>query len=227
MKKNILYLMEMGMDDDSITTDIKNHRIRVIENIDIVYKGEKYNMFFEFMQGTHRRYRTINKRTGTQLKKPVEEIILKDGLFMDTQYEKLEGTWKDGTPYYSSWSRGDLEEEILKEHHAYTKKDILEIVNRYKVGEKFTDICLVETAAAEIIRNKGGWREKDILGENKDFQTEGGSYFTKGETWTEDHKIFRCNKTEWKPTRDGRRLEVVAFCEVDLVTERILSNGDE
>ena len=39
MKKNILYLLEMGMNDNNIKTDIKNHRIRVIENIDIIYKG--------------------------------------------------------------------------------------------------------------------------------------------------------------------------------------------
>lgn len=221
MKKNVLYLMEMGMNDSSITTDIKNHRIRVIENIDIIYKGEKYNMFFEFTQGTHRHYRTTNKRTGAPLKKPVEEIILKDGLYIDTEFEKLEGTWKDGTPHYSSWRKSDLEREIWEEHHAYTKKDILEIINRYKVGEKFTEVCLIETTAANIIKKLGGYREKEILGENKNFQTDGDSYFEIGETWTEDHKTVRCNKRVWTPTKNGRKLEVVDFCEVDLITGKI------
>lgn len=51
---NVLYLREMGMDDNSIKTDVKNHRVRVLENIDIIYNGEKYNMFFEFTHGAHR-----------------------------------------------------------------------------------------------------------------------------------------------------------------------------
>lgn len=215
MKNNILYLMEMGMNDNGIATDVKNHRVRVIENIDIIYKGEKYNMFFEFTHGVHRRYRT------TPHGNTVKEIILEDGIYVDTQFEKLEGTWKDGTPYYSSWRKSDLEEEFYEEHHEYTKKDILEIVNRYKVGEKFTGVCLIETTTAEIIRKKGGYREKEILGDGKNFQIDGDSYFSIGDTWTEDHKTVRCNKEVWVPTKDGRKLEVVDFCEVDLVTGRI------
>lgn len=215
MKKNVLYLMEMGMNDTTIATDVKNHRVRVLENIDIIYKGEKYNMFFEFMHGAHRRYRK------TPHGNTIEEIILKDGIYIDSQFEKLEGTWKDGTPYYSSWRKSDLESEFYNEHHKYTKKDILEIVNRYKVGEKFTDVCLIETTTAEIIRKKGGYREKEILGDGKNFQIDGDSYFSIGDTWTEEHKTVRCNKEVWVPTRNGRKLEVADFCEVDLITGRI------
>lgn len=211
MKKNILYLLEMGMYDNNISTDIKNHLVRVVENVDIIYKGEKYNMFFEFTQGTHSRYTATGKRT----------VFLKDGLFVDTQFEKFEGTRKNGTPYYSSWSKLDLEKEIIEEHHEYTKKDVLDVVNRYKVGEKYTDVCLIKTTATEIIRNIGSWREKDILGENKDFQTEGASYFTKGDTWTDEHKIVVCNKEEWKPTKNGKKLVVVDSCKVDIVTGKI------
>lgn len=215
MKKNVLYLMEMGMNDNTIATDVKNHRVRVLENIDIVYKGEKYNMFFEFTHGAHRRYRK------TPHGNTVKEIILKDGIYIDSQFEKLEGTRKDGTPYYSSWRKSDLESEFYNEHHKYTKKDILEIVNRYKVGEKFTDVCLIETTTAEIIRKKGGYREKEILGDGKNFRIDGDSYFSIGDTWTEERKTVRCNKEVWVPTRNGRKLEVVDFCEVDLITGRI------
>lgn len=215
MKKNVLYLMEMGMNDNTIATDVKNHRVRVLENIDIIYKGEKYNMFFEFTHGAHRRYRK------TPHGNTVKEIILKDGIYIDSQFEKLEGTRKDGTPYYSSWRKSDLEAEFYEEHHEYTKKDILEIVNRYKVGEKFTDVCLIETTTAEIIRKKGSYREKEILGDGKNFQIDGDSYFSIGDTWTEEHKAVRCNKEVWVPTRNGRKLEVVDFCEVDLITGRI------
>nr|DAK79060.1 MAG TPA: hypothetical protein [Caudoviricetes sp.] len=215
MKKNVLYLMEMGMNDNTIATDVKNHRVRVLENIDIIYRGEKYNMFFEFVHGVHRRYRTTTHGN------TVEKIILKDGIYVDTQFEKLDGIWKDGTPHYSSWRKSDLEEEFYEEHHEYTKKDILEIVNRYKVGEKFTEVCLIETTTAEIIRKNGGYREKEILGDGKNFQVDGDSYFSIGDTWTEDHKTVRCNKEVWVPTKNGRKLEVVDFCEVDLVTGRI------
>ena len=146
MKKNKLYLLKMGMDDNGISTDIKNHRVRVIENIDIIYKGEKYNMFFEFTCGTHRRYRTVNKRTGAPLKKPVEEIILKDGLFIVTEFEKTET--EKGFTWKSSYGKSDLEREIFDEHLEYTQSNILDVVNRYKIGEKFTDICLIETTPA-------------------------------------------------------------------------------
>ena len=114
MKKNTLYLLEMGMHDNNILTDIKNHRIRVVENIDILYKGKEYNMFFEFTQGTHRRYRTTNKRTGAPLKKAVEEIILKDGLYIDTEYERTE-TDERGFTWKSSWRNSALEREFYEE----------------------------------------------------------------------------------------------------------------
>ena len=132
---NTLYLMEMGMNDNNITTDIKNHRVRVLENIDIIYKGEKYNMFFEFTQCTHREYRTTNKRTGQPLKHPKVETILTDALGLDAQFEKLE-TRRDGSTWESSWRKCDLEEEVRKECHKYTRADVLEVVNRYKIGVK-------------------------------------------------------------------------------------------
>lgn len=221
MKKNILYLLEMGMDDNNINTDIKNHRVRVINNIDIIYKGVNYNMFFEFTYGKHRNYRKYNKRTGAKLKKSVEEIILIDGLYVDTCYEKTEKN-KAGEIRKTSLGNVELEKEFYEEHHEYTKKAILEIVNRYKVGEKFTDICLVETVAAGIIREKGGKRELDILGDNKNFQEEGSHYFRLSEEWSEDHRIIRCYKQEWKPTAGGRRLEDTSFCDVDLVAGKIV-----
>lgn len=220
MKKNILYLLEMGMNDNSITTDIKNHRVRVVENIDIVYNGEKYNMFFEFTQCTHYNYRTTNKRTGAPLKKPIQELIIKDGLHIDTQYERTE-TSATGNTFEMSYRNSKLENEIWQEHHAYTKKDILEIVNRYKVGEKFTDVCLIETTATEIIKNAGGYREKDILNENNDFQTCGDSYFSILQ-WDDMRKVVRCNKREWQPTKDGKKLVITATCDIDLVAGTIV-----
>ena len=138
-----LYLKKMGMDDNTITTDVKNHRVRVIENIDIIYKGKKYNMFFEFCQCTHWNYRTTNKRTGAPLKKAIKETLVVDGLRLDTQFEEIGGTWDDGTPYYNSYGKSDLEKEIWEKHYKYTQKNILEIVNRYAL-EKYDCIEFVD-----------------------------------------------------------------------------------
>lgn len=194
--KNTLYLLEMGMDDKEILTDIKNHRIRTIENIDIIYKGEKYNMFFEFCVAPD--YET---------------------LIVNTEYHKKEIS-VNGIAWDQTCRLSKLESEINR-FYDYTRKNILKIVNKYKTGEKFTDICLVNAEAKKIIKKVGGFREIDILGENKDFQTEGSSYFEIGDTWTKDHKIVRCNKEIWVKTGNGKKLEVVDFCEVDLITGKI------
>lgn len=138
----VLYLRKMGCDDNNITTDIKNHRVRVIENIDIIYKGKKYNMFFEFSQCTHWNYRTTNKRTGAPLKKAIKETLVIDGLYMDTQYDVPE-TNIHGYTFTASYRKGDLEKEVWEEHHKYTQKDILEIINRYAI-EKYDCIEFVD-----------------------------------------------------------------------------------
>lgn len=143
MKKNALFLRKMGMDDSSISTDIKNHRIRTIENIDIEYNGNRYNMFFEFTQGEHSRLRTINKKNGELLNKPVWETIIKNGLYVDAEYRKNK-ILSSGRIVNSSYRNSILEKEIFEEHLEYTKENILDVVNRYKIGEKFTEIVLVD-----------------------------------------------------------------------------------
>lgn len=215
--KNTLYLLEMGMNDNNIGTDIKNHRVRTLENIDIIYKGIPYNMFFEFTQCTHWHYRRENKRTGAPLKHPVYTVDVKDGLGIDSQYEKI-----NESGFEMSYRCRALEAEFWAEHREYSRRNILEVVNRYKVGAPFTDVKLVKETAAEIIRNIGGWRELDILGDNRDFHTEGDSYFSIGDTWTEEHKIVTCNKRTWESCdAHSRRLVVTDKCDIDLVTGRI------
>lgn len=140
MKNNTLFLRKMGMDDNTITTDIKNHRVRTIENIDILYNGKHYYMFFEFLQCTQYQMRYKNKRTGKELKHPVREVVLTDALCVDTQYEEM----RAGSAFPASWCCSQMEREIWNEHHKYTRRDILEIINRYKIGAKFTDIKLID-----------------------------------------------------------------------------------
>lgn len=143
MTKNILYLREMGMTDNTISTDIKNHRVRTTENIDIIYRGKKYNMFFEFTQCTRWRTRTKNKRTGEELKHPVREVVLTDALHVDTEYERTE-TNSNGRQFKMAYCLLSFESETWEECHKYTRRDILEVVNRYKVGEKFTEIVFIK-----------------------------------------------------------------------------------
>ena len=110
-KENILYRRKMGCDDNMITGDIKNHRVRVIENVDIIYHGKQYNLFFEFLQGVHWHFRYTNKRNGQPLKKPVYEVDLFNGLYLDTEYEEM----KDN--FLHSFRLSSLEREIWKEHN--------------------------------------------------------------------------------------------------------------
>ena len=215
--KNTLYLLEMGMNDNRINTDIKNHRVRTLENIDIIYKGVKYNMFFEFTQCVHWHYRHENKRTGAPLKRPVYMIDVADGLGIDTQYEC---TNENG--FEMSYRCRNLEREVWEEHREYTRHNILEVVNRYKVGCPYTDVKLVEETAADIIRKIGGWRELDILN--------GDRYFSIGDTWNNEHKIVKCTKRvkkDFPPVMIAGSLRKCSgwvddnFCEVDLITGKI------
>ena len=214
--ERILYLREMGMNDKNIKTDLQNHRVRVLENIDIFYKGEKYNLFFEFLQGTHRTYRTTNKRTGEPLKKAVIELIKDDALCIDTQYEVPEVS--NGYVWHLSYRLGTLEREVYNKHLYYTRNNVLNVVNRYAV-EKFTRVVLVEEETKKIISRIGGYREKSIL--------ENDPYFTVSETWNNDHKIVTV--TERIKTETGRSpMGYVTYsykdgnsCSVDLVTGRI------
>lgn len=215
-----LYLMEMGMFDNNITTDIKNHRIRTLENIDIIYKGQLYNMFFEFTQCDHYETRTTHKTTGKPLKHPKRELVKHDAVHIDTQYEVLKETFKDDTPFYLSYRNSDLEMEVWNKHYSYSKADILKIINTYAV-EKYDKIVLIETEAKRIINKIGGYRELAILAENADFRTEGDSFMQLGGTWNEEHKIVRVNRRKWKTTEGGKKLVIDDFCEVDLVTGKI------
>lgn len=177
---NTLYLRKMGMDDNNLTGDIKNHRVRVCENIDIIYQGTAYNMFFEFMQWDRYTYRTTNKRTGKPLKKAIRELVNHNALLIDTQYEKQE-TDRNGFKWFSSWRLSTLEKEVHAKIPEYNKADILKVINAYSV-QKYSNIVFVDEKATEIINRVGGFREKDIL-------TKPRHYFRIGE-WTADHKII-------------------------------------
>ena len=196
MKQNILYLKKMGSNVDRCTADIKNCRVRVLENIPIYYNGETFKMFFEFTSGVHWHFRKENLRNGKPLKKPVYTIDVENGLYLDTQFERF------GNGFEHSFRHSKLEREFWREHMIYNRANVLEVVNRYKIGAKYTQVVFIDQAAADIISACGGYREKAILN--------GDCVFSNTETWNDDHKVVRC-------------LDRVSgyACEVDLVLGKI------
>ena len=213
-----LYLLEMGMNSNEIQTDVKNYRVRVLENIDINYNGTLYNMFFEFHHATHYNYRKTNKKTGEPLKKMVQELIIKDGLHIETEFKKPE-TDSRGFTWEMSYRNSALERDVWNKHLAYTKANILSVVNAYSV-EKYNKVVLVEEETKNIINKIGGFREKDII-KKRDFQTEGDFYFKVGQ-WDEQHKVVEVIRQEWEQIDSkSRHLVPTQSCAVDLVTKTI------
>jgi hypothetical protein len=214
-----LYLLEMGMNSNEIKTDVKNYRVRVLENIDINYNGTLYNMFFEFHHSTHYNYRKTNKRTGEPLKKMVQELIIKDGLHIETEFKKPE-TDSRGFTWEMSYRNSALERDVWDKHLAYTKANILSVVNAYSI-EKYDKVVLVEEETKNIINKIGGFREKDII-KKRDFQTEGNFYFKVGQ-WDEQHKVVEVIRQEWEQIDSkSRHLIPTQSCKVDLVTKTIV-----
>lgn len=205
MKEKVLYLREMGMDDNSIGGDIKNHRVRVLENIDIIYKGTKYNMFFEFTQWDRAFWRYTNKRTGNPLKKPVIDKRNTNALCLETQFERDEYDERGGYNWKSSWRKSDLEREEHDKNRNFDRKNILELVNTYSI-EKYNKVVLVEEKAREIAERIGGYREKEIL--------KNSPYFELVE-WSKEHKVFRATERFYSPYKIGNSFDV------DIETEKI------
>ena len=209
-----LYVIPYGP-DSKLEGDIKYHRVRLVENIDIWYQRNIYNLFMEFNECTHVSYRLTNKRTGAPLKKSVPEVINTNGLHLETQYEERE--WGGSYFFNASYRLGELEREIWNRNYSYTRKDILDIVNQFVClpnGDKYGKVVIIDEKAAEIINKRGGYREKAIL--------ENDPVFTVSETWNDTHKVVRVTeriKTEYAP--GCYRHELGNSCEVELISERI------
>ena len=198
-----LYLRKMGCDIREPKTDINNYRVRVIENIDINFKGEAYNMFFEFCHWDRTFWRFTNKRTGKELKKPVKDHFNHDAMCIDTQYERPETT-ASGYNFMASYRNSTLEKTEHEKNRNYTRADILAVINSYAI-DKYSKVVFIEEEAEKITLKEGGYREKSIL--NND------PYFSPADTWNNDHKIVRV--TERINHKSGNSYEV------DLVTGKI------
>lgn len=131
-----LTLVKMGCnfwENDRINqlSDCKNYRV---ETRTETVKGKDGNNYFLSFGGYDKlRTRYTNKRTGAQLKHPVDEVVLENALHIDTMYENDEGSWRNIR----------LEAELSDMNLTYTKADILKAVN-YISADNYTAVEIVD-----------------------------------------------------------------------------------
>lgn len=117
-----LYLEKRGCNffngDTSITkSDVGNYRVG---SYDYSIEGKDgRNYIIEFCHGTRYIYRHTNKKTGAPLKHAIKELLNPNAIYINTQFEDEEGTWRNIK----------LEEKLFEKNYNYTLSDILAIVN--------------------------------------------------------------------------------------------------
>ena len=167
--KNYLLLEKRGCnfwDDDEISklSDCGNYRIGCYYDLVPGVDGNKY--CFEFGGYDKKAYKKTNKRTGEPLNKPVIELVRKNALHIDSEFENECGSWRNCK----------LEEEAQKAGYNYTLADILKFVNsvstvkydgikfihafdniKIESGANFTPSTLIhEYCAAHNLEEKNG-----------------------------------------------------------------------
>jgi hypothetical protein len=206
------YLYARGAKMDGLTSesDLNYCRLELIGGMDIAFTpGKSFGdrkvyrgVYVEFNGCVHYNFRETHKTTGRPLKKAVKEILNSNALHIDTEYkeERFDGNYI----WNASYRLSPLESEIWGDNYDYTKKGVLQFLNRYGV-KKYNNVVIIQAAVNEIVNKIGGIREKEIL--NND------SVMSIGETWTDTHKVITV--TERVNNKLGRSFDV------DLITGRI------
>ena len=131
---NILYLRKMGLnfwDDETAQSDIKNYRVRTLDECVPGKDGRLY--FLEFSLWRNRKQvRYTHKVTGKPLKHPKYDIINPQAVAIDTEYSDANGSWRNAT----------MEERLHTKNYSYNTADILEIVNEIST-QKYDSIVFV------------------------------------------------------------------------------------
>lgn len=134
------------------TGEYAKEHLKTIEDVDIIYKDKEYNVRFKFYCQTVLKVRTINKRTGAKLKRPVYSTC--NELAVYVLYKKLVKTRDNQTPHYEWRYFEELEKELNQDRQTYTRENILKVVNLYKKGKKFIDVYFInDTALYTIAKN--------------------------------------------------------------------------
>lgn len=156
---NVLFLETRGCNfwaDDAICklSDVGNYRVGVYDFSIKAKNGRGY--ILEFGGYDKKALRTTNKRTGEPLKNPIVELVQKNALHIDTEFENENGSWRDLT----------LEKSISEKLYSFTQADILNAVNDISIKQYNEIIFLCD----EEIKHKlakiyslGGWREKSVI----------------------------------------------------------------
>ena len=131
-----LELIKMGMDYDQETTakhndGINNYRVRTTGECIPGKDGKMY--FVEFTTSDRYITRTINKRNGQPLKKPVRELVLSHALWIDTQYTNERGSYRNIK----------FEREMYNKFYVYNIENILATVNELSTN-KYTTIKFID-----------------------------------------------------------------------------------
>lgn len=132
-----LYLEKRGCDfsNDTINeglSDVGNYRVG---SYDYSIKGKDGRTYtLEFGGCEKKNYRTTNKRTGKPLKKPVIEIVQRNALHINTQYEASDGY---------TYRNPKLERDVYQSGLSYTKADILKVVNEIS-SDVYTNIQFID-----------------------------------------------------------------------------------
>lgn len=112
-------------------SDCENYRIETRKDL---VKGKDGNEYFLSFGGyDKRRTRYTNKRTGAQLKHPVDEVVLENALHIDTEFDNANGSWRNC----------QLEADLREMGLTFTKADILKAVN-YISADNYTEIEIVD-----------------------------------------------------------------------------------
>ena len=178
MKKDVLFLECRGCyfwNNDPINnlSDVGNYRVGAYDNPIKAKDGKTYVL--EFGGYDKRMMRYNNLRTGKPLKHPKYEIVLKNALHINTQFENENGCYRNI----------ELEKQIHNKNYCFTKTDILKAVNEISI-KQYKSIILVSHEkiinCLEFIYNLGGFREKNILDNLVEVKTE---------LYTKDYEVYR------------------------------------
>lgn len=124
-------------------SDIGNHRVGVYDYTVAGKDGRNY--IVEFTMNDHRVYRTTNKRTGAPLKHGKVDIVKRNALYLDTQYEEI----KPGEKWAGCYRNLEIEKNIYNMHLDFTKAGILEAVNTIS-KDKYKDIKICTVLKIEL-----------------------------------------------------------------------------
>lgn len=104
-------------DPDALESNIGNYRIVTPGFTAPMKDGRRF--LFEFSCYDKYSYRTINKRTGAQLKKPVKDLVMTCAAAMNTEFKNENGCWRDS----------QIEKAFYETPRKYTEENILAYIN--------------------------------------------------------------------------------------------------